>query len=56
MDFSNAKYKKLDDEITCIMATCNGQKLAIPINNENTHYQAILAWAAIDGNSIAAAD
>ena len=28
----------------------------IPLNEENTDYQAILEWAKIDGNTIEAAD
>ena len=38
-----------------IKATIGGQECFVPINTENTDYQAILAWVA-DGNTIAEAD
>ena len=38
-----------------IKATINGQVCYVPINTDNTDYQAIQAWVA-DGNTIAEAD
>jgi len=32
------------------------RELHIPMNNENTDYQKVLEWAAIDGNNIEEAD
>jgi|14_taG_2_1085336.scaffolds.fasta_scaffold23036_1 hypothetical protein len=31
-------------------------EIFVPINTENSNYQEILEWAAIDGNTIAEAD
>ena len=39
-----------------IKATIDGVVCHVPINTANTHYQAIVEWAKIDGNSITAAD
>ncbi len=33
-----------------------GAKLYVPHATDNSDYQAVLAWAAIDGNTIAEAD
>jgi len=34
----------------------NENTLIVPIDTDNTDYQAIQVWAAIDGNTIAEAD
>ena len=39
-----------------IVAVIDGKTVYVPLNTENTDYQAILAWAAIDGNTIEEAD
>ena len=39
-----------------IKATINGVVCYVPIDTNNTDYQAILEWAAKDGNTIAEAD
>ena len=39
-----------------IKATINGQEMSVPLDPNNRHYQAILEWAKIDGNTIADAD
>ena len=31
-------------------------QFSVPLNEENTHYQEILEWAKIDGNTIQEAD
>tara|TARA_R100000654_G_scaffold37741_1_gene63306 strand:+ start:1303 stop:1497 length:195 start_codon:yes stop_codon:yes gene_type:complete len=54
---TSAKYQKgvLDSDNVSIKATIDGQVRYVPINTENTDYQAILAWVA-DGNTIQEAD
>ena len=39
-----------------VKATIDDVVYFVPINTANRHYQAILEWAAIDGNNIADAD
>jgi len=39
-----------------IKATINGQEMSVPLDPNNRHYQAILEWEKIDGNTIADAD
>ena len=39
-----------------VKATVDGVEWFVPLNPDNRHYAAILVWAAIDGNSIEAAD
>ena len=58
MKIENAKYHKdvitgKNGSINCII---NGQHCSVPMNEENTDYQAVLKWAAIDGNNIEEAD
>ena len=58
MKIANAKYHKdvitgKNGSINCII---NGQHCSVPMNEENTDYQAVLKWAAIDGNNIEEAD
>ena len=58
INFTSAKYaKNLNDENSCIVATVEGKvgNLIIPLADDNTHYEAILAWVA-DGNTIEEAD
>ena len=43
-------------EFKTIKAKINSQELIVPLDPANTHYQAILEWAKIDGNTIADAD
>jgi len=39
-----------------IIATIDGQKMAVPKDPANRHYAAILEWAEEDGNEIQAAE
>ena len=39
-----------------IKAVINGVEMWVPIDNDNSHYQAILEWAEEDGNEIQAAE
>ena len=59
MNIKSAKYVKhyrvdINDSITITQQ--DDSLLSVPLDPANTDYQAILVWAAIDGNSIEAAD
>ena len=56
MNISNAKYVAINDENNSITATIDGKVMFVPLDPANRHYQAILEWAKIDGNSIEDAD
>ena len=57
MEITSAKYYKdvLTDTNTSIEATINGKKYCVPMDTDNTHYQAILEWVKA-GNTIEEAD
>jgi hypothetical protein len=56
------KYNKQDGVNVSIQViypdNSNGshREMSVPINNNNTDYQAILEWEKIDGNTIEEAD
>ena len=56
---SNAQYftdSAIDPDINVgIKATINGQKMSVPLDPDNRHYQAIQEWVA-EGNTIQEAD
>ena len=52
---TSAKYIKYDDENTAVHAVIDGKEWSVPLDTNNTHYQAILEWVDA-GNSITAAD
>jgi hypothetical protein len=57
MNFTNAKYISFDGKNQAsIRAELDGKTVCIPINTDNRHYQAILEWEKIDGNTIEDAD
>ena len=45
----------MTNENECIVATIDGQEMAIPLDPANRHYQAIQEWVA-EGNTIEDAD
>ena len=57
MKIESAKYYKdvLTDTNTSIEATINGKKYSVPMDTDNTHYQAIQEWVKA-GNTIEEAD
>ena len=55
-EITNAKYNSQNGENCSLNATINGQEMSIPLDPANRHYQAILEWAKIDGNTIEDAD
>ena len=60
MNITSAKYYKNpvsgSDVNSGIRAVIDGITMFVPITTDNRHYQEILEWAKIDGNSIEAAD
>ena len=55
MNIESAKYISYDGKNTSVNAVIDGVQYAIPMSNDNRHYQAILEWVE-DGNTIAEAD
>jgi len=57
MNITSAQYaKNLQDTINHIKANINGNLTFVPLDPNNTDYQAILEWAEEDGNEIQAAE
>ena len=57
IDINTATYKYNENEGTNTkysveLVLTDGSKLSVPIDNGNRHYQMILEWDAIDGNTI----
>ena len=57
MNITNAQYEtnQITNQNECIVATIDGQEMAVPLDPANRHYQAIQEWVA-EGNTIAEAD
>ena len=55
MKVISAKYKSFDGENVCITAVINGKTYLVPLDSDNTHYQAIQEWVSA-GNTIEEAD
>jgi len=57
MNITNAQYEinLITNQNECILATIDGQTMAVPLDPANRHYQAILEWVA-EGNTIQEAD
>ena len=55
MDIKSAKYNEVLG-IRNIKVVIDGTEWSVPIDPNNRHYQAILEWAKIDGNTIEEAD
>ena len=57
MDIKNVKYVNdtVKNEKDCINATIDGVDMAVPLDPDNRHYQAIQEWVA-EGNKIEEAD
>ena len=52
MTVTSAQYIEADSRNVAVSAVINGETWCVPIDNANTHYQAILDWVA-EGNTIA---
>ena len=53
MNIENPKW--MDSSKVCLSATINGTQMAVPKDENNIQYAAILEWVA-DGNTIAEPD
>ena len=58
MDIKTVKKNVIDEKVVSYQVTQQDSNLvySVPLDTDNTDYQAILEWAKIDGNSIADAD
>ena len=60
MNITSAKYHALMGDTNypnaSITIIVDGKTLSVPIDPDNTDYQAIIEWASQDGNTIADAD
>ena len=58
MNITSAKYTKnnMTGENGSINIVIDEQTIGVPLDPANRHYQAILEWAKIDGNTIEEAD
>ena len=57
MNIEDCQYiTDINNKNSMIKATINSVILFVPLDPANRHYQAILEWAKIDGNSIEDAD
>jgi hypothetical protein len=57
MNITSAQYiQDVANNNISIQATIDGQALSVPLDPANRHYQAILEWAEIEGNTIQDAD
>jgi len=56
MKITKAKYISINNENKAIKATIDEVDWSVPIDEGNRHYQAILEWEKIDGNTIQEAD
>ena len=55
MDITSAQYLQSDGANHSVRITVNGVESDVPMDTNNTDYQAILDWVA-EGNTIADAD
>jgi hypothetical protein len=55
MEVTSAKYQAFEGENVSITAVINGKTYLVPIDTNNTDYQAIQEWVA-KGNTIQEAD
>ncbi len=53
MNIENPKWMTSDNQ--CLSVTINGKHMAVPADEANTHYAAILKWVT-EGNTIEDAD
>ena len=56
MDITSAQYIAPEGVNDSIKATIDGTEMFVPLDPANRHYQAILEWAKIDGNTIEEAE
>ena len=58
MNIKTVKKNVIDEKVVSYQVTQQDSNLvySVPLDTDNTDYQAILEWAKIDGNTIADAD
>jgi hypothetical protein len=58
MNITSAKYiaNIVTGENSCINIVSEGKLISVPLDPDNSHYQAILEWAQEDGNEIQEAE
>lgn len=58
MNIVSAKYVNdpISGNVGCIQVYTGDRYWSVPLNQDNTDYQAILEWAEEDGNEIQAAE
>mgnify|MGYP003110761145 FL=1 len=56
MNIKSAQYFEDAFGLRTIRATIDGELLSVPLDPNNRHYAALLAWAEKDGNEIQAAE
>ena len=59
MNIESAQYKSSEGRNVSVTLVLNDDEetiLSVPLDPNNRHYQAILAWAEEDGNEIQAAE
>ncbi len=55
MTITSAKYLETDGQNTHVITVIDGVTWTVPMQTDNTHYQAIQEWIA-EGNTIQEAD
>ena len=55
MDITSAQYVTYQGQNASIVAVIDGQKIGVPLDTANRHYQAIQEWVA-EGNTIQEAE
>ena len=55
MNITSAQYVTYQGQNASIIAVIDGQKIGVPLDPANRHYQAIQEWVA-EGNTIEEAD
>lgn len=56
MNIESAKYVAIDGKNAGITAVIDGKTWHLPLVEDNVQYQAVLAWAEEDGNTIQESD
>ena len=55
-NFTSVKKGEADGALVCYIIVENSITSHVPLDTNNTDYQAVQEWAAVDGNTIEDAD